>query len=472
MSLRDLRGCPVSTRSTAQLAQFEQALELSVSYRLDPLATIQAALESDPQFAMGHCLRAGLMIMATDRMVTPLLTESIEAVESLGRRANERERAHAAAARAWLHGDFAGSVRRYGEILLEYPRDLLALQVAHVGDFFNGASTMLRDRVAQVLPEWDTRAPGYNYVLGMYAFGLEETGLYSRAEDVGRRALEINPIDAWGVHAVTHVMEMQGRIREGIDFLTSREGDWAENNGLAFHNWWHLGLFHLDAGNLAQVLDLYDRRIRPAPSQVPLEMVDGSAMLWRLQLRGVDVGDRWRVLASCWEPFVDHAYYAFNDAHAVMAFVGAQRMDLAQRTIAAMERKCTGADTNAMMTREVGLPLAHALVSFAHGNYAEVVRQLLAIRTIANRFGGSNAQRDLIHLTLVESALRSDQLRLARALIAERTQLKPSSPSNWQLTARVMEMGGDVGAAARAMESAETRRKAQFMPQRTMALSG
>ncbi|WP_129644995.1 tetratricopeptide repeat protein [Peristeroidobacter agariperforans] len=472
MSLRDSRGCPVSTRSTAQLAQFEQALELSVSYRLDPLATIQAALESDPDFAMGHCLRAGLMIMATDRMVAPLLTESIEAIESLGRRANERERAHAAAARAWLHGDFAGSVRRYGEILLEYPRDLLALQVAHVGDFFNGSSTMLRDRVAQVLPEWDTSAPGYNYVLGMYAFGLEETGLYSRAEDVGRRALEINPIDAWGVHAVTHVMEMQGRIREGIDFLTSRERDWADDNGLAFHNWWHLGLFHLDAGNVAQVLDLYDRRIRPAPSQVPLEMLDASAMLWRLQLRGIDVGDRWRTLASCWEPFVDHAYYAFNDAHAVMAFVGAQRMDLARRTIAAMEQKCSGADTNAMMTRDVGLPLAQALVSFAEGNYSEVVRQLQPIRTIASRFGGSNAQRDLIHLTLVESALRSDQIRLARALIAERTQLKPSSPSNWQLTARVMELGGDMGAAARAMESAETRRKAQFMPQRTMALSG
>lgn len=472
MSLRDSRGCPVSTRSTAQLEQFEQALGLSVSYRLDPLAVIQAALAADPGFAMGHCLRAGLMIMATDRMVVPLLTESIEAVESSGRRANDRERAHAAAARAWLHGDFAGSIRRYGDILLEYPRDLLALQVSHVGDFYMGASTMLRDRVAQVLPEWDTSTRGYNYVLGMYAFGLEETGLYSRAEDIGRRALEINPVDAWGVHAVTHVMEMQGRIREGIDFLTSRERDWADNNGLAFHNWWHLGLFHLDAGNVSQVLALYDRRVRPAPSQVPLEMIDGSAMLWRLHLRGVDVGHRWGDLASCWEPFVDHAYYAFNDAHAVMSFVGAQRMDLAQRTIAAMEQKCPGTDTNAMMTREVGLPLAKALVSFADRRYSDVVRRLLAIRTIASRFGGSNAQRDLIHLTLVEAALRSDQIRLARALIAERTQLKPSSPSNWQLTARVMELGGDAGAAARAMESAETRRKAQFMPQRTMALSG
>jgi tetratricopeptide (TPR) repeat protein len=472
MSLQDSRGCPVSSRNAASLAQFEQALGLSVSYRFDPLAIIQATLEADPGFAMGHCLRAGLLIMATDRTGEPLLSESIEAVESLGRRANDRERAHAAAARAWLQGDFAGSVQRYGEILLDYPRDLLALQVAHVGDFYLGASTMLRDRVAQVLPEWDTSTPGFSYVLGMYAFGLEETGLYSRAEDVGRRGLEINPADAWGVHAVAHVMEMQGRIREGIDFLTSRERDWAQNNAFAYHNWWHLGLYHLDAGNIPQVLDLYDRRIRPTPSQVPLEMIDGAAMLWRLYLRGIDVGDRWQALAVCWEPLMEHAYYAFNDVHAVMAFVGAGRFDLAQRTIAAMERKLGDSDTNAMMTRDVGLPMAHALVSFANGKYSDVLDRLLPIRTIANRFGGSNAQRDLIHLTLVEAALRSNRLRLARALISERTQLKPSSPANWQLTARVMELGGDSGAAARARESAETRRKSQFMPQLHMALSG
>ena len=263
-----------------------------------------------------------------------------------------------------MHGDFAGSVRRYGEILLEYPRDLLALQVAHVGDFFNGSSTMLRDRVAQVLPEWDTGAPGYNYVLGMYAFGLEETGLYSRAEDIGRRALEINPVDAWGVHAVTHVMEMQGRIREGIDLLTSRERDWADNNGLAFHNWWHLALFLLEDDRTDEVLALYDRAIsRPAPA-IALDLVDASALLWRLHLRGVDVGRRWHALADDWLSRGAAGYYAFNDVHAVMASLGAQRPAAADQVRAALERAALGNGTNAMMSREVGLPVADALITF------------------------------------------------------------------------------------------------------------
>ena len=419
--LTDARGCPTSAPSSVSLQQYEQALELSASYQLDPLATIQKAIDADPAFAMGHALRAGLAVMATDRGAVPMLQESVEAIEALGRRAVDRERAHAAAARAWLEGDFAGSIHRYGEILLDHPQDLLALQVAHVGDFFLGASSMLRDRVAQVLPTWDSSTPGYGYVLGMYAFGLEETALYSRAEDIGRRALDANRRDAWAVHAVTHVMEMQGRLRDGVEWLTTRENDWSVNNGFAFHNWWHLALFNLESGNYARVLELYDQRIRATPSEIPLEMIDATALLWRLELRSANVGDRWQKLAASWEPLAEHSYYAFNDAHAVMAFAAAGRGELVQRTIAAMERKAAGSDTNAMMTRDVGLPLARAVAAFAAGRYGDTIALLQPIRTIANRFGGSHAQRDLIHLTLVEASLRARHNRLARALIAERT---------------------------------------------------
>lgn len=461
MSLLDSRGVPVSTHNPASLHQYEQAMELTASYFVDPMATIQAAIDADPAFAMGHCLQAALVVTSTDRSLTPMLAMSIEAVEAQGKRANDRERAHVAAARKWLQGDFAGSIQAYGDIVLNYPRDLLALQVAHVGDFLLGASTMLRDRIAQVLPDWDASVPGYGYVLGMYAFGLEETALYSRAEDTGSRALELNRRDPWAVHAVTHVMEMTGRLREGIEWLTEREPDWAPGNGFAFHNWWHLALFHLDTGEISKVLDLYDQRIRAAASSVPMEMLDASALLWRLELRGVDVSARWEALANTWEALAEHAYYAFNDVHAVMAFVGAKRFDLARCTLAALERKAIGSDTNAMMSRDVGLPLAQALVCFGSGHYADAVNLLLPIRGIANRFGGSHAQRDVIHLTLIEVALRSGNAKLARALASERTQLKPTSPFNWQLTARALDLAGDPAGAMRANEKADMRRKVQ-----------
>jgi len=234
--------------------------------------------------------------------------------------------------------------------------------------------------------------PGYGYVLGMHAFGLEETGLYDRAEDAGRKALDANRRDPWAVHAVAHVMEMQGRIRDGIDFLSTRAPDWSVNNGLAYHNWWHLALHHLELAEHDRALEIFDTRIRPAETSVALEMLDASALLWRLTLRGVDVGSRWKSLAACWQPLAEDRFYAFNDAHAVMAFVGAEEWARVDNMIASLERAAQESGTNGMMSREVGLPLARAIAAFGRQDYAATIDLLTPVRPRAHLFGGSHAQ--------------------------------------------------------------------------------
>ncbi|WP_439686510.1 Tetratricopeptide repeat protein [Cupriavidus oxalaticus] len=435
MALTDSRDLAVSTQNARSVELYETALRLLNGYYGDPLGVIDTALDADPGFAMGHALRAGLMLTAGDGTAEPMLRDSVEAGEALAG-LNERERRHLAAARAWLDGEFERSLRRYGDIVVDYPRDLLAIQVAHLGDFLLGQSSMLRDRVAQALPHWDDGMPGYGYLLGMHAFGLEETQLYGRAEESGRRALELNPRDPWAVHAVAHVMEMQGRLEDGIAWLDARRDDWSEDNMLAVHNWWHLALFQLEAGNTDDVLALYDREIsRPAPA-IALDLVDASALLWRLHLRGVDVGTRWQPVADDWLGRGAAGYYAFNDVHAVMASLGAHRPAAVDQLRAALERAALGNGTNAMMARDVGLPVADALVSFEQGDYAGAIDLLLPVRLIAHRFGGSHAQRDVIGLTLIESALRAGRRNLALALTAERAALKPISPSLHRLVQR------------------------------------
>lgn len=435
MALTDSRDLAVSTQNARSVELYETALRLLNGYYGDPLGVIDVALEADPGFAMGHALRAGLMLTAGDGTAEPMLRDSVEAGEALTG-LNDREQRHLAAARAWLDGEFDRSLRLYGDIVIDYPRDLLAIQVAHLGDFLLGQSSMLRDRVAQVLPHWDDRMPGYGYLLGMHAFGLEETQLYGRAEESGRRALELNPRDPWAVHAVAHVMEMQGRLDDGIAWLDGRREDWSEDNMLAVHNWWHLALFLLEAGRTDDVLALYDSEIsRPAPA-IALDLVDASALLWRLHLRGVDVGTRWQPVADDWLGRGAAGYYAFNDVHGVMASLGAHRPAAADQLRAALERAALGNGTNAMMARDVGLPVADALIAFEQRDYAGAIDLLLPVRLIAHRFGGSHAQRDVIGLTLVESALRAGRRNLALALTAERAALKPMSPSLHRLVQR------------------------------------
>jgi tetratricopeptide (TPR) repeat protein len=434
--LRDHRGLAVSTTRTDSLERFERAVDLAASYFVDPLAVIDGALAEDPDFAMGHCLKAGLAVLSTEKAARPLLADSVAALERLAPRANARERGHLRAASAWLDGDFTRAIRLYGDVLLDDPRDLLALVVAHVGDFLLGDTQMLRDRVAQVLPHWSPEVPGYGYVLGMHAFGLEENAHYGRAEAAGQRALELNRRDAWAVHAVAHVHEMRGGIAQGMMFLTSRSQDWAPGNGFAFHNWWHLALFHLELGETARALELYDQHIRPRSTKIAYENVDASALLWRLHLRNIDVGERWATLAQDWGEVAEDGHYAFNDVHAVLAFLGAGRESEATRTLAAMERAVETPGTNARMTHDVGLPLSRALLAFAREKYDDSIELLLSVRTIAHRFGGSHAQRDIVHLTLLEAALRARRFTLARALSAERLDRKPESPQNRLLALR------------------------------------
>ncbi|MGH8787659.1 MAG: tetratricopeptide repeat protein [Cupriavidus necator] len=436
MALTDSRDLPVSTQNARSVEQYESALQLLNGYYGDPLAAIDTALAADPDFAMGHALRAALMVTSGDGTAEPMLRQSVEAGEALHGRANDRERRHIAAARAWLDGEFERSVRLYGDIVIDHPRDLLAIQTAHLGDFLLGQSSMLRDRVAQALPHWDAGMPGYGYLLGMHAFGLEETQLYERAEESGRRALELNPRDPWAVHAVAHVMEMQGRLADGIAWLDGRRDDWSDDNMLAVHNWWHLALFQLEEGRTDEVLALYDRHInRPAPA-IALDLVDASALLWRLHLRGMDVGGRWQPVADDWLGRGAAGYYAFNDVHAVMASLGAHRPAAADQVRAALERAALGNGTNTMMSRDVGLPVADALIAFDLGDYTTAIDLLMPVRLIAHRFGGSHAQRDVISLTLLEAALRGGRSNLAIALTAERAALKPVSPSLHRLVQR------------------------------------
>lgn len=434
MRIRDCRGIELTTQSSSSVAKYERALDLMASYFVDPLATIDAALLEDPDFVSGHCLRAALGVLSAERAALPLIRESVTAGRRLSERATERERRHLAAAEAWLDGDLQRAIDLYGRIAVDHPHDLLALQTAHVGDFYLGQQRLLRDRIAQAIPAWSDAVPGFGYVLGMLAFGLEENNLFGMAEATGRRALELNPRDPWAVHAVAHVYEMTGGVEAGTQWLQTRVGDWSIDNGLAYHNFWHLALFHLERSQTDQVLALFDRHLWPKPSSVALEMVDAASLLFRMYLRGIDTGGRAASVAAAWSDTSYHGYYAFNDVHALMAFIVDDRVAEAHELISELERQAREDGTNAYMTREVGLPLARALLDFAEARYDAAIEGLLPLRMIASRFGGSNAQRDVIDQTLAEAAARARRPNLSRALRSERLLLRAESP--WLLGRR------------------------------------
>ncbi|MER8365406.1 tetratricopeptide repeat protein [Mesorhizobium sp. M1348] len=426
MAVSDAFGLTLSGATEAGLSSYSRAARELQCFIGDPVGTVDRAIADDPGFVMAHVFKGYLFGLATEREATALAKACHEAALPLA--ATTREQAHVAALGHLAEGRWHEAARVLEDIAIEFPLDALALQTGHQIDFFTGNARMLRDRIGRALPFWQSGMPGYHAILGMQAFGLEEMGDYARAEKLGRTAVDIEPRDGWAQHAVAHVMEMQSRQKDGILWMRANPEAWTRESFLQVHNWWHLALFHYDLGETDEVLALYDGPIYGERSTLALNMVDASAILWRLHLGGVDVGERWTTLAANWAPKASAGHYAFNDAHAMMAFVGAGFEAPASGLLEAQREAMQGKDDNAGFTRDVGHPLTLAIKAFGEGHYAETIRLIRPIRAIAHRFGGSHAQRDVIDLTLIEAALRSDDGALARALASERALARPDSP--------------------------------------------
>jgi tetratricopeptide (TPR) repeat protein len=452
----DANGNATSGTSDA-VARYEAALDLLLRYHPDVVAAAEGLATTDSTLPMGQAFVAYLSLMSTD---VPDLAGAREAAAALNALPlNERESAHAAAIDAWLDGKWHAAARILDELLVRWPTDTLALLMGHLLDFFTGDSQNLRDRVGRSLPSFDPDHPRTGFVRGMHAFGLEEAGHYGRAEAVGLEAVERNPDDVWGIHAVVHTYEMRGMVDQGIRFLRSREAHWGTGNLFTVHNWWHLALYLLEAGRYDDALAIYDAEVHnDASAGVSLQMLDASALLWRLTLDDVDTGDRYAKLAAAWEKQVaDESWYVFNDFHAVVAHCGAGRVDDARGIVERLERYVAATPvqpgTNRALTAEVGVPVSRAVVAFTDGKHDDVVAELLPIRRILHRFGGSHAQRDLLQRTLTESAIRSGRLDLARSLVDERLSQRDTSVYGWFRRARIL-------AAQRNEAQADVARKA------------
>lgn len=406
---------------------------------------------------MGHVTQGYFMKLMAVRVLDGQVDTAITAAKqsALQGGATQRERNHIAALTAWHRDDWQGALESWEKILLDEPLDILALKlVCHVY-FYLGDARNTRDAVARVLYAWNEDTPGHGFVLGMYAFGLEECGDYANAEAVGHRAVAINPADVWAIHAVIHVLEMQGRHREGTEWLKSSEKVWITGNNFANHLWWHGALLLMDLERYHAVLDGYDSRIRAEQSDDYLDIVNASSLLWRLEETGVDVGNRWIELADKAETHARDHKLAFADAHYMMALAADGRIEAAETMIDSMIAHADASSGIAATVHgEIAPPLCAAILANSCGDFDRVVDLLLPLRYDLRYLGGSVAQQDVFQRLLVSAAVRAGRLNIARSLMSERSADRPTSVWNWRTYARVLAALDDEPAAVAAWRKA------------------
>jgi tetratricopeptide (TPR) repeat protein len=448
---KDCRGLEMTAASEAAIEAYDRTIRAYLCFARDTGEQLKAVYKADADMPMAHCLKGYFFQLFSNPALHPKAEQSLGAAKKAAsaRGANAREQMHIAALAAWRLGDLREATDIWEEILIEHPLDILALKLGHFTHFYLGDAAELRDSVARVTPLWSESTPDYGYVLALRAFGLEESGDYAAAENAGRRAVEINPEDAWAVHAVAHVLEMQGRAREGIAWIEGLAPHWQKGNNFRFHVGWHQALFHFEREQYDRVLALYDGTFRAERTDDILDLSNAIAMLWRLEDEGVSVGRRWEELADIAEKRGRDHVLAFADAHFVMALAGAGRLDKAAAMAHSMAHASRdGRVTEAPVLAGIGAAIADAIVAFRRGDPAAAVDRLYLFRGDVRLIGGSHAQRDVFARLLILAALKAGKAKLARALLAERAARNPNSAWTWKRSAEALAALGHTADAA------------------------
>lgn len=391
----DELGLTYSCRDEDSIRRFNLSLDAYLASRSDVMPMLEDLLAHDEDMPMALCFRGYLLKLASDaRFVAPIrdILAKLEEQNTL----NDREQKHVDILRAWSRNLTDEALKRAESLLRDYPKDILALRVAHYLHFYAGAAADMRDSVSRSLAVWKPNEPFYGYLLGMQSFGLEEAGDYEAAERTGKQAVDINGEDIWAAHAVTHVFQMQERYREGIPWIDHLRANWARSNNFVYHLYWHKALLYLGLGQPESALQLYDDLLEaPIADDFYLDVCNAASLLWRLEMAGIDVGDRWHALHDISARRVTDNELLFASLHYLMTPAVLRDHDTIRKAVTRFDEWSEEPTTQGEICRLIGRPLATALIDIGLGEHAKAADTLAAVRDDIYLIGGSHAQRHL-----------------------------------------------------------------------------
>ncbi|MGE3703023.1 MAG: tetratricopeptide repeat protein [Hyphomicrobiaceae bacterium] len=427
--IQDAQGQPLLGATGAAARHYDGAVRAYALSYGDTLGALDAALRDAPNLTMAVLFKAWVMVLANDVPMAAKARLVISAAREMEQ--GERERVHLAALAHAVEGHRHSATAVLDRYLLAAPHDLLAHAAAMFLDAFQGRFHRVRDRSARALPLWSKAQPGYGLLLAYYGFGLEEAGHYAEAETISRAAAKLEPHGYWPHHAVSHVFEMTGRPRDGLQWMTEREPLWSGNlNVSRVHIWWHKALFHMELGDKDAALAIYDSPILETQRPVGVSLTNSTALLWRLETLGAESGQRWQALADIWSGHADGRLCLFADIHAAMTQIRAGRTAELEALKSQMRVTASDGSCSAAAYRDLGLPLVAGLEAFSAGDHCSAVEHLWNARPHLMLLGGSYAQRDVIDWTMTEAAIRAGMRHVAVALANERIALRPESLPN------------------------------------------
>ncbi|MFT7594718.1 MAG: tetratricopeptide (TPR) repeat protein [Paracoccaceae bacterium] len=421
--MHDIFGQQTSLTRASTLAHWNAAQLAFLAHGATTPDHLAAALAEAPEFAHAQAVKGMFYLLLGRRELLGTAQEALAAATQAAKDTpvTKREARYVEALKVWMAGSPQGAIHQLEQVLVDHPDDTLSMKLGHAIRFVLGDSTGMLQSVERVMPAYDPKHPGHGYLLGCHAFALEENGAYERAENAGRQALWTAPDDAWGLHAVAHVHDMTANAAKGLDWLEGREAAWAHCNNFRYHVWWHKALMQLDLGQIDEALALYDQQIRKDHTDDYRDISNGTALLMRLELEGVDVGHRWEEMADISATRTEDGCLIFADLHYLLALNGDHRQTDAARLIQRIRHDGqVGQSETAQRMAHPGTEAALGLEAFSEARFAEAFVHLARARPTMQLAGGSHAQRDVFERMTIDAGLRAGLLDQAEHILNER----------------------------------------------------
>jgi tetratricopeptide (TPR) repeat protein len=413
---RDAYGLPVSTSSSAAVEAYDRGVRTLLGFGAAPADPFVEALAHDPDFALARAALAATLVLE-EKMTEG--RQTMEAAATAAARLPARERRHVEALALWVGGRIPESIGLMKGILSEYPRDVVLLQRLYFTYFWQGRSAEMLELTAAV---WESFARD-SYVVGLHAFSLEENRRFGEALALAERAVAMNPKDAWAVHALAHVHYERGDHARGLETLPPCIEPCDHLGYFRNHLLWHLALMHLAEGGYESVRRLFASVFGSAPIAVASDFQDSVSLAWRLDLYGHPDPARWAALGAAALNWLEQSPLLFHDLHVGMALAAAGEWRSAERQLARLQARSR--NTGNRTLPEVVVPLLEGLHAFTRGDYAAAAQRIEGIQDRIVEVGGSHAQRELFHHTLLAAALRADLEDRATALLHRRLGKRP-----------------------------------------------
>jgi tetratricopeptide (TPR) repeat protein len=409
-------GNPITTEDDATLGAVDDFVEGFLAYE-NRATNILGAAERDPASAIANAY-AGMIWMLLEAPEAPArAAKYLARAQATQAGATRREQLAVEVLAAWSQDDVPMALALCDQAVAAFPRDLVLVKISQYLNFNLGRfAEMLRVALAVLDANREVA-----YAHGMAAFAYEQCHLLEEAEAAAREALRLKRKEPWAQHALAHVMITQGRIDEGAHFLEGFQDTWNDlNSFMLSHLWWHLALFYLSQGREARVLHVYDRHVWSVAKDYSQDQIGAVSLLARLELDGIEIGDRWVDVGRFLAVRADDTTQPFLSVQYLYGLARAGRPE-ANVLMAAIRARAVNAPAFAREAwAQVALPLAEGLLAYAHGDYTAATRKLTPTLPRLMEIGGSHAQRDLFELIRLDALLRSGDLTVAQQQLERR----------------------------------------------------